>query len=73
MNSKYILCRQWSERPYELLGKWLVHDRFGLDVKFMQDILERLSGMQVSLHHELISNRNKYSSLPRVENGFIVI
>ncbi|KAL5080075.1 hypothetical protein RYX36_008496 [Vicia faba] len=58
---------------YELLGKWLEQDRFGLDVEFVQEVLEQLPGVQDSLQYELLSSRTNSSSLPTVENGFLVV
>lgn len=57
----------------ELLGKWLEQDRFGLDVEFVQEVLEQLPGVQDSLQYELLSSRTNSSSLPTVENGFLVV
>ena len=61
------------EGIYEALGKWLEQDRFGLDAEFVQEVLEQLPGVQDSLQYELLNNRNNSSSLPTVENGFLVV
>lgn len=61
------------EGIYEALGKWLEQDRFGLDVEFVQEVLEQLPSVQDSLQYELLNNRNNSSSLPTVENGFLVV
>ncbi|KAJ1416476.1 Zinc finger, PHD-type [Sesbania bispinosa] len=58
---------------YEMLGKWLEQDRFGLDVEFVQEVLEQLPGIQDSLQYELLNSRSNSSSLPTVENGFLVV
>lgn len=58
---------------YELLEKWLEQDRFGLDVEFVQEVLEQLPGVQDSLQYEILNSRNNSSSLPTVENGFLVV
>ncbi|KAK7316429.1 hypothetical protein VNO77_35457 [Canavalia gladiata] len=58
---------------YEALGKWLEQDRFGLDVEFVQEVLEQLPGVQDSLHYEFLNCRSNSSSLPTVENGFLVV
>ncbi|KAK7381383.1 hypothetical protein VNO78_34033 [Psophocarpus tetragonolobus] len=55
------------------LGKWLEQERFGLDVEFVQEVLEQLPGVQDSLQYELLKNRNNSLSLPTVENGFLVV
>lgn len=62
-----------QEGIYEALGKWLEQDRFGLDVEFVQEVLEQLPGVEDSLQYELLNNRNNSSSLPTVENGFLVV
>ncbi|KAE9620106.1 putative histone acetyltransferase chromatin regulator PHD family [Lupinus albus] len=56
-----------------VLVKWLGPDRFGLDVEFVQEVLEQLPGVQDSLHYELLNSRINHSSFPTVENGFIVV
>ncbi|KAL5150389.1 Methyl-CpG-binding domain-containing protein 9 [Glycine soja] len=61
------------EGIYVALGKWLEQDRFGLDVEFVQEVLEQLPSVQDSLQYELLNNRNNSSSLPTVENGFLVV
>ncbi|KAL5152848.1 Methyl-CpG-binding domain-containing protein 9 [Glycine soja] len=61
------------EGIYEALGKWLEQDRFGLDAEFVQEVLEQLPGVQDSLQYELLNTRNNSSSLPTVENGFLVV
>jgi hypothetical protein len=58
---------------YELLEKWLEQDRFGLDAEFVQELLEMNLGVQDSLQYELLSSRNNSSSLPTVDNGFLVV
>lgn len=57
----------------ELLEKWLEQDRFGLDVEFVQEVLEKLPGVQDSSLYEPLNSRNNSSSLPTVENGFLVV
>ncbi|XP_027358287.1 methyl-CpG-binding domain-containing protein 9 [Abrus precatorius] len=58
---------------YEVLGKWLEQDRFGLDVEFVQEVLEQLPGVEDTLQYELLHSRNNSSSLPTVENGFLSV
>lgn len=58
---------------FEDLGKWLGQDRFGLDVECVQEVLEQLPGVQDSLQYELLNCRSNSSSLPTVENGFLVV
>ncbi|CAL0317266.1 unnamed protein product [Lupinus luteus] len=57
----------------EILVKWLGQDRFGLDVEFVQEVLEKLPGVQDSLQYELLNSRNDNSSFPTVENCFLVV
>ncbi|KAE9612723.1 putative histone acetyltransferase chromatin regulator PHD family [Lupinus albus] len=57
----------------EVLIKWLGQDRFGLDVEFVQEVLEKLPGVQDSLQYELVNNRNDNYSFPTVENCFLVV
>ncbi|KAK7271687.1 hypothetical protein RJT34_27787 [Clitoria ternatea] len=61
------------EGLYEVLVKWLGQDRFGLDVEFVQEVLEQLPGVKDSLQYEFLNSRNNSSSLPTVENGFLVV
>ncbi|KAK7266131.1 hypothetical protein RIF29_18771 [Crotalaria pallida] len=58
---------------FEILGKWLGQDRFGLDVEFVQELLEQLPGVQDSVQYELLNSRSNSSSFPTVENGFLVV
>lgn len=57
---------------YELLRKWLEQDRFGLDVEFVQEVLELLPGVQGLSKYEFLNSRSNSSSLPTVGNGFLV-
>ncbi|ESW23089.1 hypothetical protein PHAVU_004G017600 [Phaseolus vulgaris] len=56
----------------EALRKWLGQDRFGLDVEFVQEVLEQLPNVE-SLQYELLNNRDNSSSLPTVGNDFLVV
>ncbi|KAF7819608.1 methyl-CpG-binding domain-containing protein 9 [Senna tora] len=58
---------------YEVLGKWLDQDRFGLDVEFVQEVLEKLPGVPSLSRYEFLNRRNNWSSLPTVGNGFLVV
>ncbi|KAL2335636.1 hypothetical protein Fmac_016849 [Flemingia macrophylla] len=57
----------------DALRKWLEQDRFGLDVEFVQEVLEQLPGVDNCLQYELLNNRSNSSSLPTVENGFLEV
>ncbi|XP_061353751.1 methyl-CpG-binding domain-containing protein 9 isoform X2 [Gastrolobium bilobum] len=61
------------ESLYEGLGKWLEQDRFGLDVEFVQEVLEHQPGFQDSLQYNILNSRSNSSSLPTVENGFLEV
>ncbi|KAK4272092.1 hypothetical protein QN277_020691 [Acacia crassicarpa] len=56
----------------EVLGKWLEQDRFGLDVEFVQEVLELLPGVEGFSRYEFLNTRSNGSSLLTVGNGFLV-
>lgn len=60
------------ESLYDVLRKWLEQDRFGLDVEFVQEVLEPLPGIQGVSQYEFLNNRSNSSSFPTVGNGFLV-
>lgn len=60
------------ENLYEVLRKWLEQDRFGLDVEFVQEVLELLPGVEGYTKYESLSTRSNSSSLLTVGNGFLV-
>jgi hypothetical protein len=67
MYYKYSLCRHDLKCLYDLLEKWLVHDRFGLHVRFGQDKIERLHGV-----HNGISCRMVNQNIKMKERNFKV-
>lgn len=57
----------------DLLAKWLDQDRFGVDVEFVQEILEQLPGVQSCSQYQFLSDRNSYSSSLTIGNGLLMI
>ncbi|KAF3444674.1 hypothetical protein FNV43_RR14367 [Rhamnella rubrinervis] len=57
----------------DILAKWLDQDRFGLDVEFVQEILEQLPGVQSCSQYQLLGNRNSYSTSLTIGSGLLVI
>lgn len=62
-----------NNTSYGLLAKWLDQDRFGLDVEFVQEIMEHLLGVDSCLQYQPLSSRNSYSSSPTVGNGLLIL
>jgi hypothetical protein len=61
------------ETSFDVLEKWLEQDRFGLDVEFLQEIIEQLSGVQACSRYEFLINRCNYSTSPTVGNGLLMV
>lgn len=57
----------------DALEKWLDQDRFGLDVDFVQEILEQLPGFQTCSQYQSLSDRSSCSSSETVGNGLIAL
>lgn len=55
-----------------VLEKWLDQDRFGLDVEFVQEMLEQLPGIHACSQYKLLSNRSYHSTLLTVRNGLLL-
>lgn len=53
----------------EVLTKWVDQDRFGLDVEFVQEIVEQLPGAQACSSYIFLNERTSYSSSLIVGNG----
>ncbi|XP_028778610.1 methyl-CpG-binding domain-containing protein 9 isoform X2 [Neltuma alba] len=60
------------ESLHEVLRKWLEQDRFGLDVEFVQEVLELLPGVEAFSRYEFLNSRSNSSSMLTVGNGFLV-
>ncbi|KAL7241003.1 hypothetical protein ACSBR2_006598 [Camellia fascicularis] len=56
----------------EVLMKWLQQDRFGLDVEFVQEILEQLPGVHACSEYRFLNKRNQNSGLQTVGSGFFL-
>ncbi|ERN05905.1 methyl-CpG-binding domain-containing protein 9 isoform X1 [Amborella trichopoda] len=55
------------------LVKWLDRDRFGLDVEFVQEYIERLPGALDCFKYEPLSTRSNYSTSQTVGSGFLLV
>ncbi|PIA62058.1 hypothetical protein AQUCO_00200203v1 [Aquilegia coerulea] len=51
------------------LSEWLKQDRFGLDVEFVQELIEQLPGAQSCSGYELLDTRREYPTLQTARNG----
>jgi hypothetical protein len=60
------------ESSFEVLEKWLEQDRFGLDVEFVQEIIEQLPGVQACSSYKLLVGRGNYSTSLTVGNGLLM-
>ncbi|CAL9014589.1 unnamed protein product [Prunus brigantina] len=58
---------------YDILAKWLDQDRFGLDVDFVQELLEQLPGAQSCSQYQYLSDRGFNSTQLTVGNGLLVV
>ncbi|KAA8548085.1 hypothetical protein F0562_004654 [Nyssa sinensis] len=57
----------------EVLMKWLDQDRFGLDVAFVQEIVEKLPDALACSQYISLNERSYYSSSLTVGNGFLLV
>ena len=57
----------------DLLERWLDQDRFGLDVDFVQEILEQLPGVQTCSQYQMLNQRRSCSSAITVGNGLLLL
>ncbi|XP_022934434.1 methyl-CpG-binding domain-containing protein 9-like [Cucurbita moschata] len=55
------------------LEKWLEQDRFGLDVEFVQEILEKVPRIQSCSRYRFVNKRIDSATLPTVENGVLEV
>lgn len=66
----------WDNREleisFEILLKWLDQDRFGLDVEFVQEILEQLPRAIACPFYVFLKERSAYSSSLTVGNGLLL-
>ncbi|KAL6139623.1 hypothetical protein ACLB2K_057925 [Fragaria x ananassa] len=55
------------------ISKWLDHDRFGLDVEFVQELLEQLPGAESCSKYQFLRDRSNSSTVLTVGNGLLVV
>ena len=55
------------------LEKWLDQDRFGLDMEFVQEILENIPQIQSCSRYQFVNKRIDGMTLPTVENGVLEV
>lgn len=67
-----IQADKQAETFYDVLARWLDQDRFGLDVDFVQEILEQLPEIQSCSKYQTHSERSSDSSSITVGNGLLV-
>jgi hypothetical protein len=63
--SDYNLC-------CSTLAKWLEHDRFGLDMDFVQEFIEQLPGVDSCSEYILLNRRGYFSVSQTVSSGFLI-
>lgn len=56
----------------EALAKWLEQDRFGVDMEFVQEIIEQLPGVQACSDYTFLEKRSDNSKSKTVKNGFLL-
>ncbi|OVA18545.1 Bromodomain [Macleaya cordata] len=59
------------EMSCKALKNWLNQDRFGLDMEFVQEIIEQLPGCHTCSEYEFLTKRSDYSTLVIVGNGLL--
>ncbi|CAL5370051.1 unnamed protein product [Camellia sinensis] len=58
---------------FKVLAKWLDQDRFGLDVEFVQEIIEQLPGVPACSQYVFLAERSGHSSFVTVGNGLLLV
>ncbi|KAA8529561.1 hypothetical protein F0562_033640 [Nyssa sinensis] len=56
----------------KMLEKWLQQDRFGLDVDFVQEIIEQLPEVHACSEYNFLDKRSHISSLQTVGSGYLL-
>ena len=56
----------------DALIKWLDQDRFGLDVEFVQEIIEHLPGVHACSEYEFLNRRTHNSTPQTFRSGFLL-
>ncbi|XAR65059.1 Histone acetyltransferase [Bertholletia excelsa] len=64
-NNEYDTCSK-------ILMKWLRDDRFGLDVGFVQEMIEQLPGVHACLEYKFLNKRSENSASQTVRSGFLL-
>ncbi|CAM8935126.1 unnamed protein product [Rhodiola kirilowii] len=57
----------------DMLTKWLEKDRFGLDVQFVQEIIEQLPGISAFSDYNCLGNRKDLSAPITISDGFLTV
>ncbi|KAE8023446.1 hypothetical protein FH972_009137 [Carpinus fangiana] len=57
----------------EALVKWLDQDRFGLDTEFVQEIVEKLPGVDACSEYKCLNERGDISKSHTVGSGFLLV
>ncbi|KAJ8434572.1 hypothetical protein Cgig2_012615 [Carnegiea gigantea] len=57
----------------EALKNWMNMDRFGVDVEFVQELVEQSPDAHKCLQYEYLRRRNDHSKLPLVGNGLLLM
>ncbi|KAF7078718.1 hypothetical protein CFC21_083104 [Triticum aestivum] len=60
------------ESTYTLLKKWLYHDRIGLDLEFVQEIVESLPRSRSCINYQFLCNRAEFHSSMTVASGLLI-
>ncbi|XP_010251295.1 PREDICTED: methyl-CpG-binding domain-containing protein 9 [Nelumbo nucifera] len=60
------------ENSCKALSRWLDQDRFGLDMEFVQEIIERLPGVDECSRYEFLDKRNYSSKAYTVGSGLLL-
>lgn len=56
----------------EMLVRWVQQDRFGLDLEFVQELLEQLPEVNMCSEYRFLGKRNQDSILQTVGSGFLL-
>ncbi|OWM71553.1 hypothetical protein CDL15_Pgr005740 [Punica granatum] len=57
----------------EVMAKWWGQDRFGLDVEFIQEMIEQLPDLEVCSQYEPLNKRNNFLKMLTFSNGSLVV
>lgn len=67
----HIRSNNELETSCKALVKWLDQDRFGLDVEFVQEIVEQLPRVRVCAEYTFLDKRRDWSTSQTVRSGFL--